>query len=168
MDARGHVQVLAEPQLPDSVTRIVDFKVDLARFFPHLPDGPLAVGTEWSDTVSMQSTLHGDRLSYRTVAHFKAERDTTIDSVAALIVSGTEANSTTITIPARNGNPGSASVLRGTGVAEYVFAPLTGRWVSGAYSGEASGDLNVYTGAGLKTYPQTAHFQDTSRRVGSP
>ena len=168
MDARGRVDVLAEPALPDSITRIVDFKLDLARIFPHFPDAPLAVGAEWSDTINLQSTIHGDRLAYRTILHYRAERDTTIDSASALVVSGTETNSTTFTTLARNGNPGSASVLRGSGTAVYVFAPSTGRWMAGTHTGDASGELNVYTGAGVKTYPQTAHYQDTSHRLGSP
>lgn len=171
VDARGRIQVVKAPPLPDSVVRIRDLKSEFTDFGLRLPNGggALAVGAEWSDTVVVRVALaRGATTTTRTISHYRAERDTTVDSVAAIVVRASEDGSVDGSTPARDGEAASTVALHGTGTSVYVFAPAIGRFIARQRSQEMSGTVEVVTGGGETSLPLSARYDGTIRLVATP
>jgi len=74
------------PDLPESVSRMADLDRQLADFFPTLPDGPLAPGAEWADTVVHAERVPG-RISRAVAARrYRVRGDTIVFGARAVAV----------------------------------------------------------------------------------
>jgi hypothetical protein len=88
--ARGVNTVLAVPAFPDAVRGQADLRWQFWDFFPRLPDGPLAPGTAWTDTIARARTVEGGGNEVEStdtrLASYRVIGDSTIGGRAVVVV----------------------------------------------------------------------------------
>lgn len=142
-DARGRVKNVNAPQWPASLQGMTDLSHQFDDFFLRLPAQPLKVGLSWSDTTS-QTDSTADRYSrWRRTTDYRVERDTTVDSTPAVVVSAKQKMSATISAPVPNQQMRSDAQMQGEENGYFVFAPKTGRLIARRREGKLEGPVKA-------------------------
>jgi hypothetical protein len=168
VDGRGRAQVVSVPAVTDSISRVVDIRYDLGDFLIRLPKEPLAVGSEWVDTVTLHTGTDVFKEDTRVVYHYRVARDTTDGDTPAFVITGTDDDSLTVTLRARRGMPATVSNVMGSGTTTAVFAPSIGQLLARDRTVDLNGTHQSFSGANVKVQPETVHYEQAIRRVASP
>ena len=143
LDARGRVRDVNAPQWPASLQGVTDLSHQFDDFFLRLPAKPLKVGLAWSDTTS-QTDSTADRFSrWRRTTDYRVERDTTIGTTPAVVVSAKQRMSATISAPIPNQGMRSDAQMQGEENGYFVFAPTTGRLIARRREGKLEGPVKA-------------------------
>lgn len=88
--ARGVDTALSVPVFPDDVRTRADLRWQFWDFFPHLPEGPLAPGTAWADTITRERTVEGGGNEVTSadtrIATYRVVGDSVIGAHAVVVV----------------------------------------------------------------------------------
>jgi len=143
LDARGRVKDVNAPQWPASLQGVTDLSHQFDDFFLRLPAQPLKVGLAWSDTTS-QTDSTADRFSrWRRTSDYRVERDTTVGTTPAVVVSMKQKMSATISAPIPNQGMRSDAQMQGEENGYFVFAPTTGRLIARRREGKLEGPVKA-------------------------
>lgn len=168
VDGRGRARVVKVPTVSDKVSQVVDIRYELGDFLIRLPKAPLTVGTEWVDTVTQHTGTEVFTEDEHVVYHYRAARDTTDGDTPALVITGTDDDSLSVSIPARRGDPAMVSTVTGSGTTIAVFAPAIGQLLARDRTLDLNGTHQSLSGADVKVEPETVHYQQAIRRIASP
>lgn len=105
MNHRGVEEVVSFPQLAGPVAQISPFSAIPYLLFPHMPDGEVAPGATWADTVNVTTETDEASTTINSVSTYTLVGDTVVDgrtlvhvAVATEITSDTEAEQGGMTI----------------------------------------------------------------------
>ena len=164
-DARGRVKTVSVPQFPKSFEGVTDLTHQFDDYFLRLPEQPLRVGLAWSDTTTVKDSTADKFGQWTRIAQYRVERDTTIGSTAALVVSMKQQVRAHIEAPVPNQGMRAESVLEGTEDGYFVFAPKTGRLLGRRREGRLEGPLTMKGGPGEFKMTQSIAYTSTMDAV---
>jgi hypothetical protein len=149
MEPNGRVQTVKAPELPRNARLIAELPPQLDDFFPRLPaSGRMSIGTTWTDTATRsESDTAGHRLLIRRISHYKALRDTVVDSQKAIVIVQHVDMKITSSMPMQTQPYIAALSLTGVEDGIAVFCPTVGRLFTRDRKGELKGAV-TYKGAG--------------------
>lgn len=88
MSPRGQLTIIRMPKLPEEVAMLMSTKSPMVDFFVQLPQRPLRVGVEWTDTTAHADTTSALRTSFKRIARYKVEKDTVVNGQNAWLITG--------------------------------------------------------------------------------
>ncbi len=162
--ADGAVRTAAVPPIPEEIADMSDLTHQFLDFFISLPDGPLAVGAAWADTlVDDRAGRPRDTYSGRQVRTFRVERDTVVDGVDAVVIRVSQRVTVRASSLMEDGMKVSGE-LKGTEEGFAVFAPREGVLLSRSREGVLSGTMRMM-GPETVSIPQRYEYTSTLELV---
>lgn len=143
---RGRVETLVAPAVAIDTVQIREPTLVFAGFFPPLPADPLEIGLEWSDSLS--TTVPGApsrTVRLESVGRYTAVEDAVLDGESAVVI--TYERDLKLTSEG-GGAPGDSLSLEGEEHGRFLFAPESGRMLSGEYAGKLRGQSQSGAGSG--------------------
>lgn len=169
LDRRGRVRTISTPRFPASFEGVSDLTRQFEDYFLTLPDGPLASGTAWVDTVLRRDSTAGRLSGSSRVSHYRVLRDTVVGRQRALVISARQELQLEAVEPGPQPGLTTRSVLTGADSGVYVFAPATGRLLGRARTGKLEGTLGFEGGAQPVRIPQRFEYENSLTAVeGKP
>lgn len=145
-DARGRVRTVATPEFPESLRGVADLRLQFDDFFLRLPAQTLRIGLTWTDTVeSTHGATTARRTTSRRIIRYEVLRDTTVNSIAALVIGTRQALRIVASQPVDHQPLTAHSAFAGNDEGIFVFAPALGRLLGRRRSGAMTGEIR-YTG----------------------
>ena len=147
LDDRGRVSNVVPPKWPASLQGLADPTHFFDDFFLRLPAQPLKIGLAWSDTTTTTDST-ADRFTRWTRRNaYRVERDTTVGTTPAFVVSVKQNLSATISQPVPNQAMRSDAQLTGESTGFVVFAK-SGRLLGRRAEGKIEGPVKMSGAAG--------------------
>jgi hypothetical protein len=87
-DDRGRIEVKKTPDFPKEVRNASQFVAIFDRFFPAFPEKPVARMQEWTDTTRNKYSGTDGQHDITIVGRYRVVRDTMIDSIPVVVISG--------------------------------------------------------------------------------
>ena len=161
LDARGRVRNVSAPQWPASLQSVTDLSHQFDDFFLRLPVQSLKVGLAWSDTTS-QTDSTADRFArWRRTSDYRVERDTTVGTTPAVVVSVKQKMSVTISAPVPNQQMRTDAQMQGEEGGYFVFAPTQGRLIARRREGKLEGPVKATGAMGEMQMSQSISYTGT-------
>lgn len=138
LDDRGRVSNVVAPKWPASLQGMADPTHFFDDFFLRLPAQPLKIGLAWSDTTTTTDSTADRFTRWNRRNAYRVERDTTVGTTPAFVVSVKQNLSATISQPVPNQAMRSDAQLTGESTGFVVFAKsgqLLGRRAEGKIEG---------------------------------
>lgn len=158
MSARGADSTMHVPGMPRSLARIIGGESFFHHFFVRVPGGPVAPGTEWTDTVSLTDEGGGVQSRTRTVVVSALRGDTTIDARVLHVIHSRI--STTIEVDGIVDGMQVSQRLVGAGEAVSLWDETRSMLVAREETLTVNGTMDL-SGADLRGVP----VQSTTKRV---
>jgi hypothetical protein len=147
LDSRGRVSDVVAPKWPASLQGMADPSHFFDDFFLRLPAQPLKVGLAWSDTTTNTDSTADRFTRWIRRNQYRVERDTTLGTTPAVVVSAKQNLSATISAPVPNQGMRSDAQLTGESTGFFVFAK-SGQLLGRRTEGKLEGPVKVSGAAG--------------------
>jgi hypothetical protein len=160
MESNGRVLTVKAPELPRNARLIAELPPQLDDFFPRLPaSAKMSIGSVWIDTSTRsESDSAGHHLLIRRISHYKALRDTVVDSQKAVLISQHTDVKITSTVPMQTQPYIAALSLTGVEDGIAIFCPSAGRLLSRDRKGELRGAVTYKGGDEPWVVNQAYHY----------
>lgn len=161
-DARGHIETLHAPAFPESFEDVTDLTQQFFDLFLTLPDEPLRMGVEWTDTI-IKTSDPGAEETHRSqrVINLRVVGDTTVQGVNALVISAVQQIEMQTAGPVSGQPMRSELVLTGEDRGIFVFDPEGGHLLGRQRTGLLQGPLTLTGAGGGMTMQQEMRYQNT-------
>jgi len=147
LDSRGRVSNVVAPTWPASLQGMADPSHFFDDFFLRLPAQPLKIGLAWSDTTTTTDSTAERFTRWIRRSDYRVERDTTVGTTPAFVVSAKQNLSATISAPVPNQGMRSDAQLIGESTGFFVFAK-SGQLLGRRTEGKLEGPVKVSGAAG--------------------